>query len=179
MPINATTKSISNAYGLSDFNIPSIKDIPDDFKRLLEFGTKTWNVDLFDYSWKFMLIQEYEFRNISMQIANLYDERLKKRIMYVDLLTRSIVQVHDRVSGKLWSFWEESEKIILRHILLAMNPKTVDLLYEAYKIGDDIAKTEFANLYPDLEERLRKDFFVNLGSSSQNLDLNTQVTQGS
>lgn len=150
---------------LANFEYPTA-ETPQDFEDLLNFGRKSWLIDVFGYQFEFATIDEWERRELYKRGANL-DPTTRIALMKVDYLTQSIMRAKKVATEVVFNFEHESEKVLLRTILLKSDPKTIGVLWDGYTMGDDIAKKEFEEQIVDIRKRISDGFFVQTGESSE------------
>lgn len=158
----------SKEFSMTNFETPSINQIPNMFKELLNYGSEMWDVEMFGFNWVFATLQEYEARTIYRKLSNIIDSNIKARLLWVETLTRCIMEATKLKNGETAKFHNEEDKMVLRHILLSLDTKTIEALYKAYARGEKLAIEKFNREFPDIKETLHKDFFDIAGSSSKN-----------
>jgi hypothetical protein len=151
---------------LTDFEVPNLNDLPSDYQDLLDLinlGKYEWVVQLYNYEFKMGSLWEWEWREIYRKLSGL-DLLAKDRLIKVEVLTKAIIEVKSYSTNKTWEFKEESQKVILRHLLLSMDKKVIDDLYEGFNYGEEIALKKFKEKLEDIKRRVKSDFFVDFGS---------------
>lgn len=155
--------------------IPEPETIPMEFQDILKVGRKDAEVQLFGYSWHMFTIEEWERREIVKRMSG-YDPLSKIRLSRVDFLTQTITEVTRQSDNKKFDFSTSETKPILRNILLALDSKVVDELYDAFSLLEEVSHNEFEEKYAGYREALRSDFFGLSGESSGRSSLKTLPT---
>lgn len=158
--------------------IPEPDSIPMEFQDILTVGRKDAEIQLFGYSWHMFTIEEWERREIIKRMSG-YDPISKVRLSRVDFLTQTITEVTRQSDNKKFDFSTSDKKPILRNILLTLDSKVVDELYEAFSLIEEIAQNEFESKYAKYRDVLKNDFFGLPGESSGLSSLKTPQTQDS
>jgi hypothetical protein len=151
---------------LTDFEVPNLGDLPSDYQDLLDLinlGKYEWIVQLYNYEFKMGSLWEWEWREIYRKLSGL-DLLAKDRLIKVEVLTKAIIEIKSYTTNKTWEFKEESQKVILRHLLLSMDKKVIDDLYDGFNYGEEIALKKFREKLEDIRRRVKSDFFVDFGS---------------
>jgi hypothetical protein len=156
--------------------IPEPETIPMEFQDILKVGRKDAEIQLFGYSWHMFTLEEWERREVIKRISG-YDPLSKVRLSRVDFLTQTITEVTRQSDNKKFNFATSDTKPILRNILLTLDSKVIDELYEAFSLLEEVAQNEFERLYAKHRETLRNDFFGLPGESLRPSSLETPLTQ--
>jgi len=150
----------------TDFEVPNIQDIPEDYKDLLDLinlGKYEWIVQLYNYEFKMGSLWEWEWREIYRKLSGL-DILAKDRLIKVEVLTKAIIEIKSYTTNKTYKFKDESQKVILRHILLSLDRKVIDELYEGFSYGEEVALKKFKQNLEEIRRRVKSDFFADFGS---------------
>lgn len=158
--------------------LPDTEIIPSDFQELLTVGKKDVEVQLFGFSWHLYTIEEWERREIVRRVAN-SDALTKLRLVKVEFLTQSITEVTRVSDKKLFSFTTSERKPIIRSLLLTLDSKVIDELYDCYSLLEEMAQREYEAKYAGLREQVKTSFFGSAGESSELSSSKTQPTQDS
>jgi len=151
---------------LTDFEVPNLNDLPSDYQDLLDLvnlGKYEWVVQLYNYEFKMGSLWEWEWREIYRKLSGL-DLLAKDRLIKVEVLMKAIIEIKSYTTNKVWEFKEESQKVILRHVLLSVDRKVIDELYEGFSYGEEIALKKFKENLEDLKRRVKGNFFGDFGS---------------
>jgi len=144
---------IIGSYSLIRFNYPDESQIPEEFRELIGIGKKVIEVDVFGKKWHLSTLEEWEMREINMNYGSapmMNLEYLKR----VDILTFSIVKIED--GSNQYDFISEEKKPILRSILLSLDTKVIDVLYNAYLLLVKKSTEEFMKKYSNILEDISK-----------------------
>ncbi len=129
--------------------------IPPEFDSLLNIGKKSVEVQIFGFIWIIATIEEWERRVIAKALSNL-DNLAKTQLQRVEILTQAIVGVKDPLTTQEWRFYEPSEKIVLRSLLLTLDSKVIDSLFYAYTLLEAQAQKEFDEKYPNILKEIKE-----------------------
>ena len=144
---------IIGSYSLIRFNYPDESQIPEEFRELIGIGKKVIEVDVFGKKWYLSTLEEWEMREINMNYGSapmMNLEYLKR----VDILTFSIIKIED--GSNQYDFISEEKKPILRSILLSLDTKVIDVLYNAYLLLVKKSTEEFMKKYSNILEDISK-----------------------
>jgi len=144
---------IIGSYSLIRFNYPDESQIPEEFRELVGIGKKVIEVDVFGKKWYLSTLEEWEMREINMNYGSapmMNLEYLKR----VDILTFSIIKIED--GSNQYDFISEEKKPILRSILLSLDTKVIDVLYNAYLLLVKKSTEEFMKKYSNILEDISK-----------------------
>lgn len=151
-------------FNYSDF--PETDKIPKGFEDLLRVGKREAKVELFGRVWELATLEEWEYRIIYRKYANM-DLLTRSYLIKLDILTNAIISCYDLKTNIVYEFKDPSQKVILRHMLLVLDPKIVNELYTAYQVLEESAKKEYEETFKDILEKVRSGFFVLSGKSSE------------
>lgn len=153
---------------LTDFEVPNINELPPEYNvaellELLNLGKKEWVVQLYNYEFKMGSLWEWEWREIYRKLSGL-DLIAKERLIKVEVLNKAIIQIRNNSTNKIWEFIKEDQKVVLRHLLLSMDKKVIDELYEGFMYGEEIALKQFKSKLNEISRRVSDDFFGQSGN---------------
>jgi len=146
--------------------LPEPDSIPVDFQKLLLVGKKDAEIQLYGFMWHLCTVEEWERREVVRRIANL-DTISKIRLAKVEFLTQAIIEVTRIPERTKFDFTTSDKKIVLRNLLLTLDSKVVDELYECYALLEEMAQREYDEKYPGLKEQIKSSFFGSAGESSE------------
>jgi len=144
-----------NSIERTNFDYPG--DVPPEFYPLLAIGKKTIDVEAFGWKWKIATLEEWEERIIEKRHRN-YGMISKERVERTDILTQAIIEATNP-DGTEFKFEDEGEKVMLRCVLLYLDSKPLNVLYNAYLHIRDLAKEEFEKKYPKIHEEILEQIF--------------------
>ena len=154
--------------------------IPDEFQSLLNIGKKTAEVQVFGYIWVLATLEEWEQRIIARAHSNL-DALAKAQLRRIDVLNQSIIKLKNPTTQEEWSFTKPSEKLILRSLLLLLDSKVIDVLYQAYILLENQSREEFNKQYSNIIEEIANQILgqqlETISTSEQKRDESSSDTQ--